>query len=142
MGDCLCDRGREPKARIAGDVRENDSGRVLAVSEASRASSGERLTQWATNNVGNDLCDRARAPVRITCAEIWPGILAIDTEMITAGRGFDAITTAVVIGYDSAKRRLYFSYAGSQRQNFPFASGTLHIRSRMPGDRICLYTDG
>ena len=130
-----------------------------------------------------------QAPFRIKCAEIWGGILAIDTEMITAGlsasifstahdgdrggdmyyasvckwdyltrlaiadlrghggqasrlsawvydsmqkrmnttsghkilsdlnaevksRGFEAITTAVVVGYHATKRKLYFSYAG------------------------------
>src|SRR5271157_6534453 len=128
-------------------------------------------------------------PLRIKCAEVWGGILAIDTDLVTAGlsasifstaldgdqggdmyyvsvckwdyltriaiadlrghggqvsrlstwvyesmqkrmnttagnkvladlngevksRGFDAITTAVVVGYHTDKRKLYFSYAG------------------------------
>src|SRR5271169_7024825 len=128
-------------------------------------------------------------PYRIRCAEVWGGILAIDTDLVTAGlsasifstaldgdqggdmyyvsvckwdyltriaiadlrghggqvsrlsawvyesmqkrmntasgykiladlndtvktRGFDAITTAVVVGYHNDKQKLYFSYAG------------------------------
>jgi len=186
-----------------------------------------------------------QAPFRIKCAEIWGGILAIDTEMTTAGlsasifstahdgdrggdmyyvsvckwdyltrlaiadlrghggqasrlsawvydsmqkrmnttsghkilsdlngevksRGFDAITTAVVVGYHNTKRKLYFSYAGhppayvkragrewealaldpsSGPTNLPL--GILpkakydmdHIQMER-GDGICLYTDG
>jgi len=83
-------------------------------------------------------------------------------------RGFDAITTAVVVGYHTGKHKLYFSYAGHppvyvQRrggdwQPLNIDSGSnptnlpLGILSdvkydmkdvRMePGDRICLYTDG
>ena len=186
-----------------------------------------------------------QAPFRIKCAEIWGGILAIDTEMITTGlsasifstahdgdrggdmyyvsvckwdyltrlaiadlrghggqasrlsawvydsmqkrmnttsghkilsdlngevksRGFDAITTAVVVGYHATKRKMYFSYAGHppayvQRggrewEALPLApsSGPTNLPLgilpkakydmediRMePGDRICLYTDG
>ena len=186
-----------------------------------------------------------QAPFRIKCAEIWGGILAIDTEITTAGlsasifstahdgdrggdmyyvsvckwdyltrlaiadlrghggqasrlsawvydsmqkrmnttsgykilsdlngevksRGFDAITTAVVVGYHAAKRKLSFSYAGhppayvqrSGREWEPLAlapgSGPTNLPLgilpktkydmediRMePGDRICLYTDG
>ena len=186
-----------------------------------------------------------QAPIRIKCAEIWGGILAIDTETSTAGlsasifstahdgdrggdmyyvsvckwdyltrlaiadlrghggqvsrlsawvydsmqkrmnttsghkiladlngevksRGFDAITTAAVVGYHATKRKLYFSYAGHppayvQRQNGTWqplilasSSGPTNLPlgilpkvkydmgdTRMePGDRICLYTDG
>jgi sigma-B regulation protein RsbU (phosphoserine phosphatase) len=186
-----------------------------------------------------------QAPLRIKCAEIWGGILAIDTEIATAGlsasifstahdgdrggdmyyvsvckwdyltrlaiadlrghggqasrlsawvydsmqkrmnttsghkiladlngevksRGFDAITTAVVVGYHNTKRKLYFSYAGHppayvQRRGGEWQALTLAANSgqtnlplgilpkvkydrediRMePGDRICLYTDG
>ena len=184
-------------------------------------------------------------PVRIKCAEIWGGILAIDTDVCTAGlsasifstahdgdrggdmyyvsvckwdyltriaiadlrghggqvsrlsawvyeamqkrmnttsgnkvlrdlngevktRGFNAITTAVVVGYHTDQRKLYFSYAGhppayvqhgggdwrpltlesgSEPTNLPL--GVLsnvkydmgHIKMK-PSDRICLYTDG
>jgi phosphoserine phosphatase RsbU/P len=184
-------------------------------------------------------------PLRIKCAEIWGGILAIDTDVCTTGlsasifstahdgdrggdmyyvsvckwdsltrialadlrghggqvsrlsawvyesmqkrmnttsgdkilwdlngevktRGFNAITTAVVVGYHTDKRKLYFSYAGhppayvqhgggcwqrltlesgSEPTNLPL--GILsnvkydmgHIKIK-PGDRICLYTDG
>jgi phosphoserine phosphatase RsbU/P len=185
------------------------------------------------------------APLRIRCAEIWGGILAIDTEMTTAGlsasifstahdgdrggdmyyvsvckwdyltrlaiadlrghggqasrlsawvydsmqkrmnttsghkilsdlngevksRGFDAITTAVVVGYHATKQKLYFSYAGHppayvQRAGrewealaLPPSTGPTnlplgilpkakydmdHIRMER-GDKICLYTDG
>jgi len=184
-------------------------------------------------------------PLRIKCAEIWGGILAIDTEMTTAGlsasifstahdgdrggdmyyvsvckwdyltrlaiadlrghggqasrlsawvydsmqkrmnttsghkilsdlngevksRGFDAITTAVVVGYHNTKRKLYFSYAGHPPAYVQLAGrawqplelapssgptylplGILpkakydmdHVRMER-GDRICLYTDG
>src|SRR5271165_3461373 len=184
-------------------------------------------------------------PIHIRCAEIWGGILAIDTEVSTAGlsasifstahdgdrggdmyyvsvckwdyltrialadlrghggqvsrlsawvyesmqkrmntasgnkilwdlngevksRGFNSITTAVVVGYHTDKRKLYFSYAGhppayvqqagggwrpltlesgSEPTNLPL--GVLsnvkydmgHIEMK-PCDRICLYTDG
>jgi sigma-B regulation protein RsbU (phosphoserine phosphatase) len=184
-------------------------------------------------------------PLRIKCAEIWGGILAIDMDVSTAGlsasifstahdgdrggdmyyvsvckwdyltriaiadlrghggqasrlsawvyesmhkrmnttsgnkiladlngevksRGFDAITTAVVVGYHTRKQKLYFSYAGhppayvqrvegdwqpltldsgSDPTNLPL--GILpnvkydmeHIKIK-PGDRVCLYTDG
>lgn len=184
-------------------------------------------------------------PVRIKCAEIWGGILAIDTEMTTAGlsasifstahdgdrggdmyyvsvckwdyltrlaiadlrghggqasrlsawvydsmqkrmnttaghkilsdlngevksRGFDAITTAVVVGYHTTKRKLYFSYAGHppayvQRAGrewealaltpstgptnlplgiLPKAKYDVDHVDMQAGDRICLYTDG
>jgi phosphoserine phosphatase RsbU/P len=185
------------------------------------------------------------APLRIRCAEIWGGILAIDTEMTTAGlsasifstahdgdrggdmyyvsvckwdyltrlaiadlrghggqasrlsawvydsmqkrmnttsghkilsdlngevksRGFDAITTAVVVGYHATKQKLYFSYAGHppayvQRAGREWEALALapstgptnlplgilpkakydmdHIRMER-GDKICLYTDG
>jgi sigma-B regulation protein RsbU (phosphoserine phosphatase) len=83
-------------------------------------------------------------------------------------RGFDAITTAVVVGYHNIKRKLYFSYAGHppayvQRGGGEWQALTLAPSSdptnlplgilpkvkydmeniRMePGDRICLYTDG
>jgi sigma-B regulation protein RsbU (phosphoserine phosphatase) len=186
-----------------------------------------------------------QAPFRIKCAEIWGGILAIDTEMTTAGlsasifstahdgdrggdmyyvsvckwdyltrlaiadlrghggqvsrlsawvydsmqkrmnttsghkilsdlngevksRGFDAITTAVVVGYHTSKRKLYFSYAGhppayvqragrewqalalapsSGPTNLPLgilpkAKYDMEDIRMEPGDRICLYTDG
>jgi len=186
-----------------------------------------------------------QAPVRIKCAEIWGGILAIDTEMTTAGlsasifstahdgdrggdmyyvsvckwdyltrlaiadlrghggqasrlsawvydamqkrmnttsgykvlsdlngevksRGFDAITTAAVVGYHNTKRKLYFSYAGHPPAYVQHAGGEWEALAltpgsgptnlplgilpktkydmediRMePGDRICLYTDG
>ena len=184
-------------------------------------------------------------PLRITCAQIWGGILAVDMDVSTAGlsaslfstahdgdrggdmyylsvckwdyltrialadlrghggqvsrlsawvyesmqkrmnttsgnkilwdlngevkaRGFNAITTAVVVGYHTKKQKLYFSYAGhppayvqrgggdwqplalgsnSGPTNLPL--GILpsvkydieHIKMK-PGDRICLYTDG
>ena len=185
------------------------------------------------------------APLRIRCAEIWGGILAVDMDMTTAGlsasifstahdgdrggdmyyvsvckwdyltrlaiadlrghggqasrlsawvyesmekrmnttaghkilsdlngevksRGFDAITTAIVVGYHTTKRKLYFSYAGhppayvqheggtwqplapvpsSGPANLPLGVlpkvkyDTNNIPMR-PGDRICLYTDG
>jgi phosphoserine phosphatase RsbU/P len=185
------------------------------------------------------------APFRIKCAEIWGGILAIDTEMTTAGlsasifstahdgdrggdmyyvsvckwdyltrlavadlrghggqasrfsawvydsmqkrmnttsghkilsdlngevksRGFDAITTAVVVGYHATKQKLYFSYAGHPPAYVQRGRGTWqplalapsagptnlplgilpktnydmdHIRMER-GDKICLYTDG
>ena len=184
-------------------------------------------------------------PLRITCAQIWGGILAVDMDLSTAGlsaslfstahdgdrggdmyylsvckwdyltrialadlrghggqvsrlsawvyesmqkrmnttsgnkvlwdlngevktRGFDAITTAVVVGYHTRKRKLYFSYAGhppayvqlggGDWQSLPLESGSeptnlpLGILSNVkydmgdikvkPGDRVCLYTDG
>jgi len=83
-------------------------------------------------------------------------------------RGFSAITTAVVVGYHTKKKKLYFSYAGHppayvqrvgdgwQPLNLDSGSGPTnlplgvlsnvkydmeHIRMK-PGDRICLYTDG
>lgn len=184
-------------------------------------------------------------PYRVKCAEIWGGILAIDTDIETPGlsasifstahdgdrggdmyyvsvckwdyltriavadlrghggqvsrisewvyqsmqkrmnttsgykvltdlndtvreRGFDAITTAAVVGYHTTKRRLYFSYAGhppvymqrgrgawnpltlpssSKPTNLPLgilskvAYDMEHIPMQ-PGDRMCLYTDG
>jgi len=186
-----------------------------------------------------------QTPLRIKCAEIWGGILAIDTEMTTAGlsasifstaydgdrggdmyyvsvckwdyltrlaiadlrghggqasrlsawvydsmqkrmnttsghkilsdlngevksRGFDAITTAVVVGYHATKQKLYFSYAGHppayvqrrggewQALTLPSSSGPTNLPlgilpkakydmdhvDMQPGDRICLYTDG
>jgi len=186
-----------------------------------------------------------QVPFRIKCAEIWGGILAIDTDMTTAGlsasifstahdgdrggdmyyvsvckwdyltrlaiadlrghggqasrlsawvydsmqkrmnttsghkilsdlngavksRGFDAITTAVVVGYHATKRKLYFSYAGHppayvQRAGrewealalapstgptnlplgiLPKAKYDMEDICMEPGDRICLYTDG
>jgi sigma-B regulation protein RsbU (phosphoserine phosphatase) len=83
-------------------------------------------------------------------------------------RGFDAITTAVVVGYHTKKHKLYFSYAGhppaylqrargewqpltlvsnSEPTNLPlgilpdvtYDMGQIGMK---PGDRICLYTDG
>jgi len=185
-------------------------------------------------------------PLRIKCAEIWGGILAIDTDICTAGlsasifstahdgdrggdmyyvsvckwdyltriaiadlrghggqvsrlstwvyesmqkrmnttagnkvladlngevksRGFDAITTAVVVGYHMRKQKLYFSYAGHppayiQRARNKWQPLTLADSGSRPtnlplgaipdvkydmeqigmkaGDRICLYTDG
>jgi sigma-B regulation protein RsbU (phosphoserine phosphatase) len=184
-------------------------------------------------------------PLKIKCAEIWGGILAIDTDIATAGlsasifstahdgdcggdmyyvsvckwdyltrialadlrghggqvsrlsawvyesmrkrmnttagnkilvdlngevksRGFDAITTAVVVGYHTTKRKLYFSYAGHppayvQRDGGAWSPLALAPRTgptnlplgilpgikydmddikMVPGDRICLYTDG
>lgn len=83
-------------------------------------------------------------------------------------RGFDAITTAVVVGYHANKKKLYFSYAGHppayvkrggdgwQPLNLAPNSGPanlpLGVFSKVnydmehikvaPGDRICLYTDG
>ena len=91
-----------------------------------------------------------------------------DLNGTVRARGFDAITTAVVVGYHTNKQRLYFSYAGhppvyvqcsrgdwrpltlassSAQTNLPL--GILpnvkydleHIKME-PGDRICLYTDG
>ena len=175
------------------------------------------------------------APLHIKCAEIWGGILAVDTDMTTAGltasifstahdgdrggdmyyvsaiadlrghggqasrlsawvyasmekrmnstsghkilsdlngevksRGFDAITTAIVAGYHTSKRKLYFSNAGHPPAYVQLKGGTWHplelapssgpanlplgvlpkVRYDMnsvpmqPGDRICLYTDG
>jgi len=184
-------------------------------------------------------------PLRIRCAEVWGGIMAINTDVCTAGlsasifstahdgdrggdiyyvsvckwdyltriaiadlrghggqasrlsawvyesmqkrmnttsgnkvladlngevrsRGFDAITTAVVVGYHAVKQRLYFSYAGhppayvqhggGEWQPLPLDSGSgqtnlpLGVLSNVKydmeytkmkrGDRICLYTDG
>jgi sigma-B regulation protein RsbU (phosphoserine phosphatase) len=83
-------------------------------------------------------------------------------------RGFDAITTAVVVGYHAMKQKLYFSYAGHppayiqrrggewQTLTLDFDSGQTNLplgvlpnvkydmeQIRMKrGDRICLYTDG
>jgi sigma-B regulation protein RsbU (phosphoserine phosphatase) len=83
-------------------------------------------------------------------------------------RGFDAITTAVVVGYHNTKRTLYFSYAGhppayvqragrewealalapsSGPTNLPLgilpkAKYDMENIRMEPGDRICLYTDG
>ena len=83
-------------------------------------------------------------------------------------RGFDAITTAVVVGYHNTKRKLYFSYAGhppayvqragrewealalspsSGPTNLPLgilpkAKYDMEDIRMEPGDRICLYTDG
>jgi len=185
------------------------------------------------------------APLRIRCAEIWGGILAVDTDMTTAGlsasifstahdgdrggdmyyvsvckwdyltrlaiadlrghggqasrlsawvyasmekrmnttaghkilsdlngevksRGFDAITTAIVAGYHTTKRKLYFSNAGHppayvqlqggawQPLALAASSGPANLPlgvlpkvkydtnnvPMQPGDRICLYTDG
>jgi sigma-B regulation protein RsbU (phosphoserine phosphatase) len=184
-------------------------------------------------------------PVRIKCAEIWGGIMAINTDVCTAGlsasifstahdgdrggdiyyvsvckwdyltriaiadlrghggqasrlsawvyesmqrrmnttsgkkvlsdlngevtsRGFDAMTTAVVVGYHAMKQKLYFSYAGHppayvqhrggewQTLTLDPGSGPTNLplgvlpdvrydmeQIRMKrGDRICLYTDG
>jgi len=184
-------------------------------------------------------------PLRIKCAEIWGGILAIDMDVSTAGlsasifstahdgdrggdmyyvsvckwdyltriaiadlrghggqvsrlsawvyesmqkrmnttsgnkilsdlngevktRGFDAITTAAVVGYHTTKKKLYFSYAGhppayAQRAGGAWQPLTLDSHSGAtnlplgimsnvkydmenikmePGDRVCLYTDG
>jgi sigma-B regulation protein RsbU (phosphoserine phosphatase) len=187
-----------------------------------------------------------REPHRIKCAEIWGGILAINTDVATAGltasifstahdgdrggdmyyvsvckwdyltrfaiadlrghggqvsrlsawvyesmekhmntiagnkilaklndevksRGFDSITTAVVVGYHTKKRKLYFSYAGhppafvqrcgsawkpltlnesvSEPSNLPLGiiSDVKYDMQQIdlrPGDRLCLYTDG
>jgi phosphoserine phosphatase RsbU/P len=83
-------------------------------------------------------------------------------------RGFDAITTAVVVGYHTRKQKLYFSYAGHppayvQRAGGDWQPLTLDSGGKptnlplgvlpsvkydmekigiKPGDRICLYTDG
>src|SRR5215831_16765423 len=91
-----------------------------------------------------------------------------DLNGVVQDRGFDAITTAAVVGYHVNQQRLYFSYAGHppvyvqharsawQVLTLPSASGPanlpLGILSKMnydlehvrmqPGDRICLYTDG
>ena len=83
--------------------------------------------------------------------------------------GFDAITTAAVIGYNTANSQLYFAYAGhppllvqhqrtgrwepvsfanpSRTGNLPFGVDVeaLYDQERMPlsgGDRLFLYTDG
>jgi sigma-B regulation protein RsbU (phosphoserine phosphatase) len=185
------------------------------------------------------------APLRIRCAEIWGGILAVDMDMTTTGlsasifstahdgdrggdmyyvsvckwdyltrlaiadlrghggqasrlsawvyeamekrmnttsghkilsdlngevksRGFNAITTAIVVGYHTTKQKLYFSYAGHPPAYVQHEGGTwrpLALASTsgpanlplgvlpkvkydtnnvpmQPGDRICLYTDG
>lgn len=83
-------------------------------------------------------------------------------------RGFDAITTAAVVGYHTKKKRLYFSYAGHPPAYVQRAGGTwqplllssssgptnlplgilagvtydMDYINMEPGDRICLYTDG
>jgi sigma-B regulation protein RsbU (phosphoserine phosphatase) len=83
--------------------------------------------------------------------------------------GFDAITTAAVIGYNTANSQLYFAYAGhpplliqhqrtgrwepvsfanpSRTGNLPFGVDVeaLYDQERVPlsgGDRLFLYTDG
>jgi phosphoserine phosphatase RsbU/P len=81
--------------------------------------------------------------------------------------GFEAITTAAVVGYHARRRKLYFSYAGHppiyiQRKggawqplpiestgpaNLPLGvlTGTRYDMGAIPmapGDRLCVYTDG
>ena len=95
-------------------------------------------------------------------------ILASLNDEVKA-RGFSAITTAVVVGYHTRKKKLYFSYAGhppafvqrkggaweplalvdsgSEPTNLPlgilegvkYDMGEIRLH---PGDRVCLYTDG
>jgi sigma-B regulation protein RsbU (phosphoserine phosphatase) len=91
-----------------------------------------------------------------------------DLNGVVRDRGFDAITTAAVVGYHVNKQRLYFSYAGHppayvqhaqgawQLLTLPSTSGPANLplgvlprvsydmehMKMQPGDRICLYTDG
>jgi sigma-B regulation protein RsbU (phosphoserine phosphatase) len=91
-----------------------------------------------------------------------------DLNGVVQDRGFDAITTASVVGYHVNQQRLYFSYAGHPPAYVQQAQGAwqcLPLRStsgpaNLPlgvlpkvrydlehikmqrGDRICLYTDG
>lgn len=91
-----------------------------------------------------------------------------DLNGIVRTRGFDAITTAVVLGYHTRKERLYFSYAGHppalvqhgigrwrplnlaespRPANLPLGilpsvQYDMGQIAMAPSDRICLYTDG
>jgi len=130
--------------RIALADLRGHGGQVSALSEWVYQSMRKRMNTTAGNKILVDLNDEVKK------------------------QGFDAITTAVVVGYHTNKRKLYFSYAGHPPAFVQRGGGEwvplnlapnhnpvnlpLGIMPRMkydmddikmvPGDRICLYTDG